>query len=343
MKPRRVTQADIAREAGVHRATVSMALKRHPNIPPATRDRILAIAEKLGYEPDPMLSALAVYRSSNRRQSYRGTLAWLVNSNGEMSWKDLRRKPHFADYLKGAKLRAKSYGYEVEVFELNLSLGTARMAGVLKARNILGVLLSPQPQANTSMTFPWEDFSVVTFGYTLSEPHLHTVTATHYRAMLQIMQELRKLGYARIGLVLDTVHDRRTDHNYLAGYLVEELQANSLATIPPLNALYGSLPELAKWIKRYRPEAIVSGNFRILADLASLGYEVPKDIGVACPVLPQPQETLAGIVENSTRIGSVAVDILVQMLQRGERGVPETPMRVHVEGTWIEGTSLRKQ
>lgn len=320
-----------------------MALKSHPNIPPGTRERIQKIARQLGYEPDPMLSALASYRNSHREPSYRGRLAWLVNSSKEMSWKDLRRKPHFSAYLEGAMERARSYGYEVEVFELNLELKVGRLANVFRARNIRGILLAPQPRANATMEFPWEDFSVVTFGFTLSEPHLHTIAATQYRAMVQTMQKMRELGYSRIGLVLDQPHDRRTDHNYLAGYLVEELQAGRLAEVPPLSAIYGSLPELDTWIKRHQLDGIVTCNFRILGELAELGYSVPEDIGVACPVLPESKTELAGIVENSEKVGAVAVDLLVQMVQRGERGVPATPHYVHVEGTWFPGNTLRPQ
>ena len=39
----------IAKEAGVSRAAVSMALRNHPRIPPETRERIQEIATRLGW------------------------------------------------------------------------------------------------------------------------------------------------------------------------------------------------------------------------------------------------------------------------------------------------------
>ena len=42
------TLADIADQAGVHVTTVSLALRDHPSIPPATRARIRAVAREFG-------------------------------------------------------------------------------------------------------------------------------------------------------------------------------------------------------------------------------------------------------------------------------------------------------
>ena len=46
-----VTLKDVARRAGVHFTTVSLALRRHPGIPAQTRLRLMAIAKELGYSP----------------------------------------------------------------------------------------------------------------------------------------------------------------------------------------------------------------------------------------------------------------------------------------------------
>jgi LacI family transcriptional regulator/LacI family repressor for deo operon, udp, cdd, tsx, nupC, and nupG len=343
VEPRRVTQLDVARRAGVHRATVSMALKNHPNIPPHTRDRILRIVKKLGYAPDPMLSALASYRSRVRTATYHGTFAWLTNSAFGFDWRDRRVRPHFSDYYEGARQRAAVYGFKIETFDLHTSQMTpARLASVLRARSISGVLLCPQPRPDMTMVFPWDAFSIVTFGYTLAAPRLHTVTAAQYRAMLQTMRELRELGYRRIGLALHLEHDQRTDHNYLAGYLVEEQLADAPA-IPPLTSPYEDTAALERWWKQHRPDAIVSGNYRLLETLQAIGLRAPRDVGVACPVLPSANTELAGVIENSVHIGEVAVDVLVPMIQRGERGVPASPHRVHVEGIWLPGKTVRRQ
>jgi len=95
----RITQEDVARGAGVTRTTVSMALRADKSIPEKTRNKILRISAKLGYRPDPMLLALAVYRSSSRPATFEGTLAWLINSTFGYDW---RQVTQFCDYHFGA-------------------------------------------------------------------------------------------------------------------------------------------------------------------------------------------------------------------------------------------------
>ncbi|OHV45715.1 LacI family DNA-binding transcriptional regulator [Pseudofrankia sp. BMG5.36] len=62
---RRVTALDVAREAGVSRATVGFVLNNTPGqtIPESTRKRVLQAAERLGYRPNSAARALASGRS----------------------------------------------------------------------------------------------------------------------------------------------------------------------------------------------------------------------------------------------------------------------------------------
>ncbi|GIH73592.1 LacI family DNA-binding transcriptional regulator [Planobispora longispora] len=64
-RTRRVTAADVARSLGVSRATVGYVLNNTPGqtISAATRERVLAEAERLGYRPHRTAQALASGRS----------------------------------------------------------------------------------------------------------------------------------------------------------------------------------------------------------------------------------------------------------------------------------------
>ena len=62
-RARAVTQVQVAREAGVSRGLVSMALAGSPRVAPATRDHILATARRLGYRVNRSAAALASGRS----------------------------------------------------------------------------------------------------------------------------------------------------------------------------------------------------------------------------------------------------------------------------------------
>jgi DNA-binding LacI/PurR family transcriptional regulator len=56
---KRPTIADIARQAGVTKAAVSFALNGQPGVSTATRERILAIAEEIGFQPNSAARALS--------------------------------------------------------------------------------------------------------------------------------------------------------------------------------------------------------------------------------------------------------------------------------------------
>ena len=338
---RRVTQKDVAQAAGVHHTTVSMVFRNHPSIPVATREQIRKIAEKLGYAHDPMLSALAAYRTSQRPVAFHGTLAWLTNSSEGFDWKT---SPHFSVYFNSIRQRARQHGYNIEEFDLNArGQNIKRIAGILRARNVSGLLLCPQPKANTVLEFPWEDFAVVAFGYTLEKPKLHAVVPGFYRYMLRTIAEVRRLGYRRIGMVLNYADDQRYDHNVLASYLVSEFLHSSTVSIPPYMENYREKPDaLRDWIAKYRPDAIVSQDWRVLNILKKFGIKLPKDLGLACSGIPPDVAQLSGVREDSALIGAVATDLIVAMIQRGERGVPDKPQRILVEGDWVDGSTLRK-
>src|ERR671921_640135 len=58
-----VTLADIARELGVSKMTVSRAINNHPLINAETRERVLEVARRLNYQPNQHARALATNRS----------------------------------------------------------------------------------------------------------------------------------------------------------------------------------------------------------------------------------------------------------------------------------------
>ncbi|MGH3291327.1 MAG: LacI family DNA-binding transcriptional regulator, partial [Trebonia sp.] len=60
---KRPTITDIAKRAGVTKAAVSFALNGQPGVSAATRERILAIAQEIGFQPNSAARALTVGKS----------------------------------------------------------------------------------------------------------------------------------------------------------------------------------------------------------------------------------------------------------------------------------------
>src|SRR5258708_31441829 len=57
------TLADIARELGISKMTVSRAINNNPLVKAKTRDRVLEVSRRLNYQPNHFARALATNRS----------------------------------------------------------------------------------------------------------------------------------------------------------------------------------------------------------------------------------------------------------------------------------------
>jgi DNA-binding LacI/PurR family transcriptional regulator len=334
----RPTIRDIARKAGCHYSTVSLALRNHPRIPPRTKEKIKTIADQLGYRTDAMLAALCAYREMKRPLAEKGVIAWLTNHRAEKGWTVSACN---RDYFQGASARAAERGYRLEQFWLAApGMNAFRMSKIFWTRGIQGVLLPPQERL-CAVDLDWKNLSAVTFGYTLTNPRLHLVSNHEYRTMGTLFSELDRRGYRRVGLVNLRNHDERVDHNWLAAYLVEQNRLCTEQAIPPLILESWSDQDFLSWVERFRPDAIVTKLVEVLTSLKRAGYRVPEDIGVAYHSLDEGRLGLSGMKKNSFQIGVMAVDLLVDMLHRNERGVPLRAYLLMVEGTWFEGQTVR--
>lgn len=338
---RRVSQRDIARAAGVSQVAVSLALRDHPSLPEATRARIRAVATRLGYTPDPALAALVAYRNARRPAAYHSTIGWINSHATADGWKTTAT----VAYQRSAAERATELGLKLETFWLRQPRMTPeRLSSILRARNIAGLIMPPQPQAFSELSLDWRRFVVVALGLTLTRPAFHAVASDHFSSMRLLVGKLLDLGYQRPGLVLARQMDDRVGRAWSGGFLAETLRLSPVNVLPPL------LPEAARrfdaetfetWFEQHRPDAIVTLHREVLASLKRLGCRVPEDVGVAFPTIVDHFGRISGIDENSPQIGRTAVDILAGLLRQNEVGIPRAPMRVLVEGQWVPGLTTR--
>lgn len=337
---RRVTLRDIARRADCHFTTVSLALRERPGIPAVTRERIRRIADELGYRPDPMLASLSSYRHERQSNRYRATVAWLTNFPTRTGW---RSEEIYQEYFLGARDRAQELGFRLQEFWLREEdMTAARASQILAARGIEGIVVAPQPTAAEVLDLQWEHFSAVVIGYSVASPTLHMVCPNQYRCMKLTMENLLARAYRRIGLVMLQASDDRVDHNWLAGFLVGQQQLAPGDRVPPLFLGQWDEAEFAAWLRRHRPDAIVSKCADALPSLRRLGYRLPQDLGAAFLTRVKASREIAGVNERPLEVGAAAVDYLAGMLHRNERGVPGQPRRLLIEGEWIDGKTVRR-
>ena len=339
MLAKRTTIRDIARAAGVHFATVSRALQDNSRIAPETRMRIRELAKKLRYVPDPMLSALTAYRSQTRATHYQATIAWVTNGFTRSGWNSCAG---FGLYLQGAKEKAESLGYSIEEFWLREpGMGWKRASDILIARGITGLILAPQPRPKLRVRLDWQRFSSVALGYTTASPQLHVITNDQFHAVVDTVREARSRGYRRLGLITSRSDGMRVDHAWSGGFLAQQQFWDEKDRLPILSS-DGITPELLKgWVERYRPDAIIADSWMI-DFLKNAGYRIPEDFGFAAYTLDVSANPLSccGMDDDPLAIGIAAVETLIGMLNRGERGTPKSYQRILLKGTWRDGKTL---
>lgn len=336
---RRITLRDVAARAGCHFTTVSLALRSRPGIPETTRVRIRQLADELGYRPDPLLASLASYRHESRTPQFRATLAWITNFPTRTGW---RQTELYHDYYRGARERAHELGFELQDFWLRDGRMTPdRATQILTARGIDGLILAPQPGPADAVALEWRRFSTVVIGPSVASPALHMVSPNQYRSMKLVIDQLKARGYRRIGLVMLEASDVRVEHNWLAGYLVMQRVFVPRDRLPALLLPAWDEQRFAVWLRRNRPDVIVTKCSEVAVALPRLGSRVPEDVGTAFLSAAKSSGELAGLDERPLEVGAAAVDFLLTLLRHSERGIPDHPRRLLIEGEWVEGASVR--
>jgi len=340
----RVTVRDIAKRAGVHFTSVSMALRNHPRISEGTRANIKKIAKEMGYRPDAMLSALSSYRQLTRKPHYQATLAWF---NAHPKRESLYKTPLYHEYYSGARERAEELGFKIEEFWLGEpGLTKARLSSILHARGIRGGLVAPLPPSEfeTIEFIPWAKLSAVSLTFSLQHLRLHTVAPNQYHSMQTILHELRKLGYRRIGFASTRKFDTTNRNHWQAAFWVDYHSQPPEHRVEPLWLPPGPIPaaEFQHWVKTQRPDVITPHVWQMEDLLQKMGMQVPRDIGLVMHNVVPGERHFAGIDERGTLIGSAALEHLIAMLNHQEYGIPKTPKHLLIEGRWVNGKTVRR-
>lgn len=333
------TVRDLARLANCSQTTVSLALRNHPKISPATRKRIQLLAKENGYTRDAALSNLMTRLRASRRNRALEKLALISWWDAPGAWrKDERGKELHA----GIRERVAELGYDIEEFwAAQPGLSATRLGRILHARGIRGVILLSKIQPRSRASFNWDLFSAATTNYTIVRPNLHRATHSHFQGAVLALRTLRHRGYRRVGYINTFGSEDRVNDGWLAGYLAHEFRVYQGLAVPPLLMKDWNKAELAEWVERHRPDAVIGNGIEPLKALQSVGVRVPEDLGYASLDCLSDDPSLAGIDQMRREVGRKVVDLVAEQLENNEQGVPARPKTVMIDGVWHDGNSVR--
>lgn len=328
----KATLQTIAEASGFSRMTVSLALRKNPRIPEATRLKIAAEAERQGYTVNPLLASWMARVRRGKAAGAAPTLAYLTGHPP----RGHRSTPHLRLLLQGTRRRAEELGFNLkEYYNAGNTPDWDTVAGELPEAGVVGLILAPFPDNVPEVCLPWERFCAVAVGHSAKRPTLHTVTDEQLDNTAAALASLEGAGYRRIGLINYPHHERLHSHGRVAAYLDWQQKIESGRRIPVLRLPGADALHLArKWYRRYRPEIVLSP-----LDLGEALHAETKDLDQPPAFLQlgrsqteDQARPVCATMEPNLEVGIAAVDMLAGLIYRHEPGIPEKPHIIEVPG-----------
>ncbi len=317
---KRVTQSDVARLAGVSRATVSNVITGHSSgnvqITEETRRRVLAAVAELGYQPHAAARSLRSGRTD--------TVALLIPDGSNPHWWAIVRGVEAVTRAHGCQLVLSISGQEAERERRSLrALAEQRIDGLIL------ILIYAGRLAEELEALRLQGSPIVTFGHEL--PGKDVVTQDYGAGARELMQYLLALGHRRIGFI-HGVARAGLGADRLFAYR-RALRAAGLPYEKALIAQCGPNPDDGACAARRlldlspRPTAILGVNDLMAMGALQAAYErglaVPAELSVAgfddidlAEHLTPPLTTLAA---HGEEIGHQAATLLFQRLADPDR------------------------
>ncbi len=323
---KRPTQVDVARRAGVSRATVSYVLNGVPNsrvpISSETRQSVLAAISELGYEPDARAQAL---RSGDTH-----TIGLIIPD---------MRNPHFIENADGVEQEARAAGYYLLLSSMDLSaeygrdifkeISSRRIDGLI----LIGSFIDQFEDAQKTLTrlikqhLPIAEIS----DRPDIDHHIDSVICDYRAATQEVMAHLLSLNHRRIGLVygvatqelgldrLQPYQESLADAGLPAD---EELVVNCG---PSIENGYQAGLQLLKLAPR--PTAVIAINdllaTGVMRAAGDLGLRIPADLSVVgfddVPESRYLVPRLTTVSKDAGRLGREAVKLVLERIKNPNR------------------------
>jgi LacI family transcriptional regulator len=284
------TSADVARLAGVSRATVSYVVNNGPRpVSELTRARVLAAIEKIGYHPNALARNLRIQQTS--------TLGLIVPDT---------HNSYFSEVARGIESVAFEKGYTVFLCHSGSDLQREmQYVNMLQSQQVAGVIWIPGT-ADFSPYHKLTDFGIptVVIDRLIPGEQALAVLADNFQGGVLATDHLIALGHTRIGFIrrhVDMSHSKgrfegyksalrdhgiNIDENLVVkgGFMLEDGQKavqELLKVDPPPTAIFAYNDIMA--IGGLRAANILG--FKVPNDLSIIGFDNIAISAFTCPAL----------------------------------------------------------
>jgi DNA-binding LacI/PurR family transcriptional regulator len=310
---------DVARETGVSIATVSHAFSGRGRVSPATRERILRVAEEIGYTANPHARNLV----SGLSWTIAIQIAGMGTHSGSVMLPDAA---YFMELLNGAASAAAEDGYALTLVPHDFNPRHGEGLAMDGA-----IIVDPAGGEPLASALSQRGLPVVTTGRPTRSPvEFPWVDNDHADTTLRMMRHFTDMGYQWPALVATT-----PTRSYVADIVDAYRRWCAQAGVRPRIVELGEPPSEKAAARATRrlllennpPDAIYATYERlalgVMREAEHLGIAIPADLGLASAVdgemLTRVSPAVTGVSNNARSIGRIAVELLVGLLAGGGR------------------------
>jgi len=347
--PRRPTMTDIAKLTGVSQSTVSLVLNNASGakFSDATRDKVLKVAQELGYRMTPRESASLEAIDTLGGQSERNLIVYLAD--------EISTSPHPVVSIDGARETAFAHGRMLAVYSThgNAEIEQRVLDSTLGNPNVFGVIYATVYTRRVTLPASLAQVPTVLLNCYTSEANVSSVVPAEVAGGHTATDHLLAAGHRRIGYIngepwQDAARER------LKGYRTA-LATADLPFAPELvregdwSSGTGFEQTLSLMREANPPTAIFCANdlmaLGAIEALKQIGLRVPDDVSVVGyddqEIARHTHPPLTTVVLPNYDLGRWAVETLLQEEHNRAAGAPVRRRTVKLDGPLIERGSVR--
>jgi LacI family transcriptional regulator len=311
---RRVTIADVAREAQVSKATVSRALNAPEALRPDTLEHVLGVVARLGFAPNLNARSLTTGRT---------LVIGVVVSDIQV--------PFFTSVARAVQDAAHAHGYLTLVGNSDeRAEAEDDLIRAFASRMVDGLIVTPAAGDNRALREVAPRIPVVTVDRIVDGVPAARIVSDNFAGALNATRHLLGLGHRRVAY-LSSPLDKSSAVERYRGFRAG-LDEAGIAFDPRLlragdyhvEAVAASASEM---LEEMRPTAALTSEASIsvgvLRAAEGLGWRVPDDLSVlGFDPLDWGSPELSAVVQDTERLGGEAMGRLLRRLERGDGAPP---------------------
>ncbi len=328
MKKKRVTITDIAKELGVTPSTVSRALGGSNRVSNDTRERVLATAKNMGYNPNVLASSL--------RRGKSDTIGMIVP----------RINRHFFSHvISGVEAILNPRGFNLLVSQSHEKLDHEQRAiQSLLSNRVGGIIISHSVETNRFKHLEnvlLEDVPLVQFDRVSEEVGGPRIVNDNFLGALRTMQHLIKNGCNRIVHFAGSLHVNVYKER-LEGYKFALKQAgidfDPALVVENCITMETGACAIENILKEFEVDAVFSSSdysaLGALKRLKQMNINVPGKIKVTGfanePFAELVDPSLTSVEQNGFEMGSRLAEVMIDCIEGTNIGVEEISIPVRL-------------